>query len=341
MKIDTSLILINTRSLVESEDRKLILRFSIFGALFGLCFPLIGISFDLIYRDFDFHLASIIRLHQLNPIHFIIDSAPLILSLTAFGISKYVQKREKNSRAFLQHELQKNQQLAQLTRCILEGKSHMSLDNNLLDKETLHSLETIQNRLLEQQESDIRNQWAVEGQASVMQILKKMEDDWQQQLLSLLCRLTATRQGVFWQLSDDEAWMEIRACFAPDELFATEMRIAQGQGLSGQVWQSGCTQQLEKLPGHYLKVSSGLGASQEACLLIVPLCLDEKVYGILEFASFTRIPDYRVQWLEEMGEQIALKIVTLRHENELSSLLQSTQDRISLLEQENARLQQG
>lgn len=62
-------------------------RYALFGIAFGCCFPIIAIFFDLeIHLEQAFTWENIKALHRNNPIHFIIDSAPLFLGL-AFGIA--------------------------------------------------------------------------------------------------------------------------------------------------------------------------------------------------------------------------------------------------------------
>lgn len=66
-------------------------RYTLFGIAFGFCFPVFAIFFDLsIHLDRAITLKNILELHRVNPIHYVIDSAPLFLGL-AFGIAGYYQ----------------------------------------------------------------------------------------------------------------------------------------------------------------------------------------------------------------------------------------------------------
>jgi signal transduction histidine kinase len=58
-----------------------------FGIAFGLCFPVIAILFDIVFHlDKSISVSSILFVHQTNPLHFIIDTAPVFLGL-AFGVA--------------------------------------------------------------------------------------------------------------------------------------------------------------------------------------------------------------------------------------------------------------
>ncbi|MEM9362312.1 MAG: ATP-binding protein [Bacteroidota bacterium] len=61
-------------------------RYALFGAIFGLLFPMMAVSIDLFRMDLDFTVENILAIHRDFPIHFIIDTAPFFLGLFAsFG----------------------------------------------------------------------------------------------------------------------------------------------------------------------------------------------------------------------------------------------------------------
>ena len=58
-------------------------RYTLYGVLFGCCFPVIATSVDLLVRGMDFSLVSALAVQQENFLHWIIDTAPLFLGLLA------------------------------------------------------------------------------------------------------------------------------------------------------------------------------------------------------------------------------------------------------------------
>ena len=69
----------------------IVLRCLIYGLLFGACFPLGAWVFDILLIEQDFAWSSINAIHQQNPLHWIIDSAPLVLGFMGYivGIHRY------------------------------------------------------------------------------------------------------------------------------------------------------------------------------------------------------------------------------------------------------------
>jgi signal transduction histidine kinase len=68
-------------------------RYTVFGVLFGCCFPVIAISFDILYQvGLGLTWSSVNAVHRFNPLHYIIDTAPLFLGF-AFGLAGRIQGR--------------------------------------------------------------------------------------------------------------------------------------------------------------------------------------------------------------------------------------------------------
>ena len=101
------------------------------GFLFGLVFPLFSWLLDgLVFHHFSFGWDMVVQIHKSNPLHYVIDSAPLVLSV-AFGMTGInLDSREKeaerhNTRTYTKeynkqnHSLVKSMQLVTLLAPIL------------------------------------------------------------------------------------------------------------------------------------------------------------------------------------------------------------------------------
>ena len=66
------------------------LKYTIYGILFGLCFPLFALILQLTVDSKSFSIENIIQAHQQNVLLYMIDTAPVFLGIFAFfgGISK-------------------------------------------------------------------------------------------------------------------------------------------------------------------------------------------------------------------------------------------------------------
>jgi len=59
-------------------------QYAIFGGLFGLCFPIIASIFDVVIQDKNLSWSNLIEAQRVQPLHWVINSAPLFLGLFAY-----------------------------------------------------------------------------------------------------------------------------------------------------------------------------------------------------------------------------------------------------------------
>lgn len=78
-------------SLTQWRHRYPIPFYTFTGFVVGLCFPLGAWLVDIATRQASWSIISIWRAHQLNPLHWIIDAAPLVLALFSREIGRRVQ----------------------------------------------------------------------------------------------------------------------------------------------------------------------------------------------------------------------------------------------------------
>ena len=92
-------------SVQEKKGIPEFVKYSIYGAVFGLFFPVIG-SFIQCYVQFhDFHFSHLVEIQKTSPLIWIIDSAPLFLGLFAsFGGRQLDIVKLKNSEIQLKYE---------------------------------------------------------------------------------------------------------------------------------------------------------------------------------------------------------------------------------------------
>lgn len=65
------------------NKHKVIFIYTVIGMVFGLCFPIGAWILDAIIKDLPISFQTISELHSLNPLHYMIDSAPIFLGLFA------------------------------------------------------------------------------------------------------------------------------------------------------------------------------------------------------------------------------------------------------------------
>lgn len=83
---------------LNSDYDALYRNYMLAGLAFGLLFPLTAISMDLVAQGMPLSLNTVISIHKSNPLHYIIDSTPFILSLFAhFTIRFFIHSQERST----------------------------------------------------------------------------------------------------------------------------------------------------------------------------------------------------------------------------------------------------
>ena len=58
-------------------------KYTLYGALFGCCFPIFSVGFELYGQQLGFSLANILLVQAEQPLHWVIDTAPFFLGFFA------------------------------------------------------------------------------------------------------------------------------------------------------------------------------------------------------------------------------------------------------------------
>ncbi len=220
------------------------------------------------------------------------------------------------------------------------GKGNLEYEFNLLsDEDKLgqalvnmrNSLRQAQDDESERKIQDEKRRWTNEGLAKFADILRQNNDNLDtlsnEIIKNLVYYLEANQGGLF--ILDDEdknnIFLDLVSAFAFDRKKYLEKRIAYGDGIVGSVAIEKLTTYIEDLPNEYIKIISGLGGSNPNALLVVPLTLEEKVYGVLEIASFNKFEKYQIEFVEKVARDIAATLSSVKISIQTNELLEKFQ----------------
>ncbi len=106
---------------------------------------------------------------------------------------------------------------------------------------------------------------------------------------------------------------------------AAERSFAVGQGLVGQAAVEKRTILVTGAPAGYVKVSSGLGWSEPANVIVLPVLSQGQVLGVIELASVNEFSDVHRDFLEQLKEVIGVAVNTITTNSRTDSLLHESQ----------------
>lgn len=178
---------------------------------------------------------------------------------------------------------------------------------------------------------DEKRRWTNEGLAKFADILRQNNDNLEELshiiIKNLVYYLKANQGGIFLLNDDDKSnvFLDLLAAFAYDRKKHIEKRIEYGDGIIGSVAIEKETIYLEDIPDDYIAITSGLGGSNPRSLIVVPLKMEEKVYGVIEIASFNTFEKYQIEFVEKVAQNIASSLSTVKINIQTNELLEKFQ----------------
>ncbi len=88
------------------------LNYALWGALFGLCFPVLGTILETYSTQGEVSLPMLLQLHKSSPLLLIIDTAPFFLGLFAYFIGKHVDTLRTKNEQIIKAQEQRQEQMA-------------------------------------------------------------------------------------------------------------------------------------------------------------------------------------------------------------------------------------
>lgn len=206
-------------------------------------------------------------------------------------------------------------------------------ENDVLGNSLLRMRDDLNAATIEEskrKEEDQQRNWAAIGIAKFSEILRQDNDKLDllsYHVISNLVKYMEANQGGIFLINDTDdtrPFAELVSCYAFNRKKHLEKRVEIGEGLVGRCILEKATIYLSDIPDGYIKITSGMGESNPRNLVLVPLMMNDEVFGVIEIASFIPFEKYKIEFVEKIAESIAATLKAVKINTRTSKLLEQS-----------------
>ncbi|SFE29306.1 PAS domain S-box protein [Thermophagus xiamenensis] len=341
----------------KKDYRNILSQYSLRGFAFGLILAVLIILLSLDAGPVKQTGEGLWSLLYLVPGMWIVVFFPFIFAFLGYQVSSVFVRALRKQHKRIKKEASKtrmvlgfidNLRQGKLDEIIPNNRKHDALTNALIKLREFmiqSKKEQEQRRLEEEQRA-----WVTQGLAQFAELLRKNNDNLEElsyNIIHYLVNYMKINQGGFFLLNqpetgeEGEKYFEMTACVAYDRRKFADKIIKWGEGLVGRCALEKETIYMTDVPDGYVNITSGLGEATPGAILIVPLKANEEIYGVIELASFRPFQQFEIEFVEKLGESIAVTISTVKTNIKTSKLLKETQIQAEKMAQQEEELRQN
>jgi PAS domain S-box-containing protein len=193
------------------------------------------------------------------------------------------------------------------------------------------ALLAMRDNLMRADKEDALRTWANEGQVKFGDIFRQYANDIEKfayHTISELVKYVGANQGFFFVIKEqdkEQSYLDLIAAYAYEKRKYLSKQVAIGSGLLGQTVLEKQSLYFTDIPQNYVSITSGLGEATPSCLMIVPLIVNEIVYGAIEIASLEPFEQHQIDFIEKIATNIASTLAFAQTNEQTQRLLLETQ----------------
>jgi PAS domain S-box-containing protein len=269
-----------------------------------------------------------------------------MLAALSFFTYRILYRKEKlaaENKVKLEDELNRVATLSDFIEAVSSGNYSISITaSDSLSERLISMRDTLRTKA----EEDDRRNWATTGLAKIGEILRSSDDihELYDNIITFVVKYTKSNQGGLFILNEEneeDHFLELVSCYAFERKKFITKRVELGQGLIGQCYHEGATIHLQEIPEEYVHITSGLGGSAPTSLIVIPMRVNDKVYGVIELASFKPYQNFEIELVEKFAESIGSSVSSIRINNNTRLLLEKTQQQTEEMRAQEEEMRQN
>ena len=162
-------------------------------------------------------------------------------------------------------------------------------------------------------------------------------------LMSEVTPLVSGHHAVFYlstlEAGAREPVLQLLSSYAYQERKSLSNRFARGEGLVGQCALEKKSIVVRNVPGDYIQISSGLGASPPLSVIVMPVLFEGEIMAVIEIASFSEFSEIHRTFLAQLAESVGVVLNMIQANTRTEELLEQSQQLTQELQSQSEELQ--
>lgn len=194
---------------------------------------------------------------------------------------------------------------------------------------------------------DKKQNWISDGNAQIGEVLRSDRENVVELSFSLIQKLVSYMNVEMGSLfianytDPEHPVLELTASYAYDRRKYRKSTLEWGSGLPGSCAQEKKRILLTEVPEDYFEVSSGTGSTRPNCLLLVPMIINDLVYGIIELATVKLLRPFEIEFVESLAPSIASSLQAVKTNERTAELLIQSRAQAEALKTQEGIMQEN
>ena len=221
-----------------------------------------------------------------------------------------------------------------------------NLEKNIAER--TNELQLQHNELIIHQEKEKEQSWINNGIALINDILADNKNDFKalsSRVLSQLIKYVNAISGVLYMVNNDD---EEENCFelvadygCSNDIRKEKAKIHITTGTFGVAFSENRLMIINDVPENYFKIESGLGNAKPEAMLVIPLSIDEVVFGIIEIASLKKFTDIETEFVKRIALNIANNLNNIKMNESNSQLIEKFEEQAQEMKEKEEEMRQN
>jgi PAS domain S-box-containing protein len=269
-----------------------------------------------------------------------------LVGFIGYSLFEKTEKMEREGKSNQERQERAASSLSSFMEAISAGNYSAELDDEVNRGTMGNTLITMRDKLKANADEDRRRNWSTSGLAQIGELLRTSFGSTQELfdgIIKFVVKYTKSSQGGLFLLNENETkkHLELVACYAYERKKYLNKTIEIGEGLVGQSFLEAESIYLVEVPEDYITITSSLGGARPNALLLMPLKVNDKVFGILEMATFGKYEPHEIELVQKLAESIASTISTVRINESTRILLEKTQQQTEEMRAQEEEMRQN